>query len=102
MDLDDPPLNIEALFPQNLDGTPQFWTISDDDFEPDPTLSQYPPLPDEDQPVYHEGDEVEARSEEPTFSEEEEEYLNSLDNLGYGMSFIYYIYFVLDLNLSSK
>jgi hypothetical protein len=70
--------DIESFFPPNpegSDGETQFWTISDDDFEPDTTL-----LPDENQLVYGEDDEVAARDEEPIFSPEEEEYLRFLEN----------------------
>lgn len=74
MDLDKTPPNIESFFPPNLsDGEngPRFWTISDDDFEPDPLPLQYDLPPQMDQPIYDEYSETgaRARAEQPTSEE---------------------------------
>ena len=85
LDFEGEPPNIESWFPSNLSETatgPKFWTISDDDFEPDTTLSQQDPPPEMDPPVYDEHGEGAAQdvgSDEPT--PEEIEYLKFLENL---------------------
>ena len=89
MDLEEATPNVESLFPPNpseADIEPQFWTISDNDFNPDPTQYQDIPLPSETgRPVYNEYCENEARAEAEglMISPEEQKYLTFLENLEY-------------------
>lgn len=95
MDFNETPPDIESFFPPNLsdeDTGPHFWTISDDDFEPDPPPLQYNLPPQIDQPIYDEYSEAGARAEQPTTTPEEQEYLAFLENLEYSEFSGYHLY----------
>lgn len=89
MDLEEEPPDIESWFPSNHSETsaePRFWTIGDNDFEPETTLLQQDVPPEMDPPVYDEYSEGAARdveSDESTITPEEREYLAFLEGLKY-------------------
>lgn len=87
MDLDNTRPSSEPLFPHNVSEADigiRFWTISDKDFEPDPTLIQQAAPSDVDQVIYDQHSEEEAvRAEETPISLEEQEYLAFLKELEY-------------------
>ena len=88
MDFDEAPPDVGPSFPPNpleaLDIGHQFWTIGDDDFEPDNTQLQDTIPPEMDQVIYDEYGEEAARAEEPAITPEEQEYLSFLRDLEYG------------------
>jgi hypothetical protein len=106
MDLDEEPSGIDPVFPpgpSEVELQPRFWTIGDDDFEPDPTPLQDTLLsPAMNQGIYDEYGEMAARAgaEDPTISPEEQEYLASLENLEYGEFTVCGLNFVLNPDLS--
>lgn len=106
MDLEGLPPVINSSFPPDIlekDVRPQFWTIGDDDFEPDPIPLHHTPPPEMDQPSYDEYSEAAARAgtDEPTISLEEQEYLGFLENLQYSEFVICHSHLTSNPNLPS-
>jgi len=106
MDFDEAPPDIESFFPSDPpDGEtePRFWTIGDDDFEPDPPLFQYNLPPQVDRPIYDEYSEATAtaRAEQPPITPEEQEFLAFLENLEYGGFITCDLYFLWNPDLFS-
>ena len=96
LDLQEEPPNLESSFPSHLsdfaNAQPWFWTIKDDDFEPDIPLHSNL-LPKTNPPAYDEHSEAAAwdtGTEDSVIAPEEKDYLEFLEDLKYSEYFIHH------------